>query len=194
MSFADRAQQKGLKRATKTKKRHRDWLSGAFFLCRSVQVRSLNSGRKTRRQNAKIRVGVDFAAAFEFGDGGVFVAGIGHAEFAVIYLGDFGFFGFLGLRNPVIGQTIGSVHKVVPTGLVNVGADKFPHEFVLGGDFKESAICAFTDKGVAIGKALHGTDQYAVEFVVFDKGSQPCFGGCVLPDYFKGQRVEFDHA
>lgn len=96
------------------------------------------------------------------------VAAIGDAKFAVVELGNFDFFGFFDLGNPIVRQTIGAVDEVVPTGFVYKGADVFPDEFVFGGDFKEATVAAFGDEGVAVGQALNRTDQDAVEFVVFD--------------------------
>lgn len=154
----------------------------------------LDAGGKSGWEDTERGVGVDFAAAFEFGDGGVVVACVVDAEFAVVNLGDFNFFGFVGLGYPIVGQSITAIDEVVTTLFVDVGADVFPNEFVIGCDFDKAAIGAFGDEGVAVGQTLYGTDEDTVKFVVFYEGRQPCFVGCVLPDDFEGLRIEFDDA
>ena len=111
----------------------------------------LNSGCKSGGEDTEIWVGVYFAAAFEFGDGGVVVACIVDAEFAVVELGNFDFFGFVYLGNPIIRQAIPPIDEGVPAGFVNEGADEFPNQFVVGCDFDEAAVGAFGDEGVAVG-------------------------------------------
>ena len=98
------------------------------------------------------------------------VASVGDAEFAVVDLGHFDFFGCFDLGYPVVREAITAIDEVVPTGFVNEWADVFPDEFVFGCDFNEAPVAAFGDEGVAVGEALDGADQGAVEFVVFDQG------------------------
>jgi hypothetical protein len=124
----------------------------------------------------------------------VVVASVCDAKFAVVDLGHFDFFGFFDLGYPIVGEAITAIDEVVPTGFVNEWADVFPNEFVIGCDFNQAAIAAFGDEGVAVGEALDGADQSAVEFVVFDQRGQASFLGRVLPNDFEGKGVEFDDA
>jgi len=116
------------------------------------------------------------------------------AEFAVVDLGHFNFFGCFDLGYPIIREAITAINEVVPTCFVNEWADVFPDEFVFGCDFYEATVAAFGDEGVAVGEALDGADQGAVEFVVFDQRGQASFLGGVLPNDFEGERVKFDDA
>ena len=92
-------------------------------------------------------------SSFNFCDALIFLPfGPRNPEFSVVDFRNLFFRGFIQLRDPLVRHAIGPINMIGLAIRTIVGADVFPDQFVIRGDFQKDTVRTIRDQGNAIEK------------------------------------------